>query len=87
MGLDFALDQIDLIGSGPGIIFSEPFVCRIVVLVKDMMKTDPKDKNLQEREENKDGATEAQASANDSNWNAHHQIDEEGNEINPDDIK
>lgn len=49
--------------------------------------TDPKDKDPQEREENKNGATEAQGPAGVGNWNAHQQIDEEGNEIGPEDIK
>lgn len=49
--------------------------------------TDPKDNAPQEQEENKDGATEVQGSASAGNWNAHQQIDEEGNEIGPDDIK
>jgi len=52
-----------------------------------MIMTDPKEKDLQEREENKNSAAETQNSASDSNWDTHQQIDEEGNEIGPDDIK
>lgn len=52
---------------------------------------DPKEKNAHEQEE-QDAARE-QSSGNENsksentNWNEHQQIDEEGNEVGPDDIK
>jgi len=53
---------------------------------------DPKEKNAHEQEGHDDAARE-QSSGNENstsentNWNEHQQIDEEGNEIGPDDIK
>lgn len=53
---------------------------------------DPKEKNEPEQEGHEDAARE-QSSGNgnstsgNTNWNEHQQIDEEGNEVGPDDIK
>lgn len=47
---------------------------------------DPKDKQPHQWGENKENEP-TEDSANKGNWDPHQQIDEEGNEIGPDDIK
>ena len=84
--MDLALNQIDLLAQGLD-YYSRTIGALDCCSVKYMVMTDPKDKDPQERKKNKDRVTEAHASANDSNWNAHQQIDEEGYEISPDTIK
>jgi len=48
---------------------------------------DPKEKNKDTQEENKEKLQDKTPDNSDSNWDEHQQIDEEGNEITPDDIK
>lgn len=48
------------------------------------MITDPKEKKPQLPDEND---KEAQQGENETNWDEHQQIDEEGNNVNPEDIK
>ncbi|WP_412469172.1 hypothetical protein [Pedobacter sp. KLB.chiD] len=45
---------------------------------------DPKEKEERPEEENVEQQDKTEA---DSNWNEHQRIDEEGNELEPDDIK
>ncbi|WP_186462409.1 hypothetical protein [Pedobacter suwonensis] len=45
---------------------------------------DPKEKKLQPQEEN---VEQQDKTDQDSNWNEHQRVDEEGNELEPDDIK
>jgi len=45
---------------------------------------DPKEKELQPQEEN---VEQQDKTDQDSNWNEHQRVDEEGNELEPDDIK
>ncbi|MFF5381033.1 hypothetical protein [Pedobacter suwonensis] len=45
---------------------------------------DPKEKELQTQEEN---VKQQDKTDQDSNWNEHQRVDEEGNELEPDDIK
>ncbi|WP_421944723.1 hypothetical protein [Pedobacter sp.] len=46
----------------------------------------PKDEQSQDQEEN-NGMKPVEDAAVRGNWNSHQQIDEEGNEITPDEIK
>ncbi|MCX2492243.1 hypothetical protein OQX63_02085 [Pedobacter sp. PF22-3] len=45
---------------------------------------DPKEKEAQPQDEN---VEQQDKNGQDSNWNEHQRIDEEGNELEPDDIK
>lgn len=45
---------------------------------------DPKEKNPQLPDENDE---EAQRGENETNWDKHQQVDEEGNEVKPENIK
>jgi len=47
---------------------------------------DPKDEQSQDQEEN-NGMKPVEDATVHGNWNSHQQIDEEGNEIAPDEIK
>ncbi|WP_406827116.1 hypothetical protein [Pedobacter sp. KACC 23697] len=46
--------------------------------------TDPKENEAQKQDEN---VEQQNKTGQDSNWNEHQRIDEEGNELEPDDIK
>lgn len=55
-------------------------------LMKMTMK-DPKEKNEPAEEQRKEPEQQQDDSARNSNWDSHQRIDEEGNELDPDDIK
>ena len=53
---------------------------------KNNIMRDPKDEQSQDQEEN-NGMKPVEDATVHGNWNSHQQIDEEGNEIAPDEIK
>lgn len=48
---------------------------------------DPEEKDNQAQSANGEAAEEQSNSTQNTNWNEHQQIDEEGNEITPEDVK
>jgi hypothetical protein len=47
---------------------------------------DPEEKDEKAQDENSEAAQEQSDNTKNSNWHKHQQIDEEGNEVGPDDI-
>lgn len=67
--------------------FNFPNLCDQIVVISeitDKMMVDPKEKNPQLPDENDE---EAKRGENETNWDEHQQVDEEGNEVKPEDIK
>ena len=54
---------------------------------KKTAMTDPKEKDEKAQAQNAGEFSPQQTSAEDSNWEEHQRVDEEGNELDPDDIK
>lgn len=48
---------------------------------------DPKEKNIEQPEENTQSSKEKSTDKDNVNWDANQQVDEEGNQLTPDDIK
>ncbi|WP_158542175.1 hypothetical protein [Pedobacter chinensis] len=49
--------------------------------------TDPKEKDPQQQEENNTSHEKQSTDKDNGNWDAHQQVDEEGNQVDPEDIK
>jgi hypothetical protein len=52
-----------------------------------MIMKDPKEKNEPAEDQHKEPEQQQDEGTRDSNWDSHQRIDEEGNELDPDDIK
>ncbi|TDQ11030.1 hypothetical protein [Pedobacter metabolipauper] len=49
--------------------------------------TDPKEKDKQAQQSTDETAEQKSKNTQDANWDEHQQVDEEGNELDPEDIK